>query len=717
MPRRFTLALSFMTAVVGGAWNAACTIDARDHLVANRESHTGRDTSETAYTLSNPCNEYSQIDGQPVVYDEAGNLVQDEEGRQYSYDEHNRLVEIRAADDAPLSAYGYDALGRRVGFVDWVADYGVYYTYAGHSVIEEYVDSFESYTRVHVNGEQYIDEHVATFNQPGSARYYLLNDLYTVVGVGDEDGNIVSASEYDAYGPSDISIGTSCEPGDLDGDLVVDLADAALFTGVLLTGQGDPEELCAADLNRDGAADGDDVQPFLDCLLGGDCPPPVTGDRSDGTRFGLHGAILDVLSDGLMLQYNRARYYDVRHGRWLQRDPSGYVDGNNLYESFGSNPYSFVDPMGSEIWVEADRRVVMAQGASAWEVTYTMYADGRDASLFGYRNWFDDSYRTATVVGTQLFPFPKNLRQQQKWGYIIEDTRVALEDLLIAGADVDRLTAARKMLVTTAIALPIAAVVGPAIQAHNSTTVLGLARTGAITGMVSTGPAAAAAEFVEGGSMREVGNALVTGSAYGFLGGAFLGGISRYDRYLNPSRFWQPVFPATPTLGLGRGPFVVEPVAAPRVASPGPAPGEQLPLPFAEAPAGALSLSRASTQTPVAVETPRVYSVAFETQLAPPQFGLGRPEHFRIANQVLQAERAANPALAELVPAPAGLRLPPQGWTWQHATIQQGGGRAGVLQLVPRYQHTPGSPFWPLLHPLPGGAGGYWEWAVPAGAP
>ena len=348
MPRRFTLALSFMTAVVGGAWNAACTIDARDHLVANRESHTGRDTSETAYTLSNPCNEYSQIDGQPVVYDEAGNLVQDEEGRQYSYDEHNRLVEIRAADDAPLSAYGYDALGRRVGFVDWVADYGVYYTYAGHSVIEEYVDSFESYTRVHVNGEQYIDEHVATFNQPGSARYYLLNDLYTVVGVGDEDGNIVSASEYDAYGPSDISIGTSCEPGDLDGDLVVDLADAALFTGVLLTGQGDPEELCAADLNRDGAADGDDVQPFLDCLLGGDCPPPVTGDRSDGTRFGLHGAILDVLSDGLMLQYNRARYYDVRHGRWLQRDPSGYVDGNNLYESFGSNPTRFVDPFGDD---------------------------------------------------------------------------------------------------------------------------------------------------------------------------------------------------------------------------------------------------------------------------------------------------------------------------------------------------------------------------------
>jgi len=105
---------------------------------------------------------------------------------------------------------------------------------------------------------------------------------------------------------------------------------------------------------RDGAADGDDVQPFLDCLLGGDCPPPVTGDRPDGTRFGLHGAILDVLSDGLILQYNRARYYDARHGRWLQRDPSGYVDGNNLYESFGSNPYSFTDPEGRSTGLVSD---------------------------------------------------------------------------------------------------------------------------------------------------------------------------------------------------------------------------------------------------------------------------------------------------------------------------------------------------------------------------
>jgi hypothetical protein len=114
---------------------------------------------------------------------------------------------------------------------------------------------------------------------------------------------------------------------------------------------------------------------------------------------------------------------------------------------------------------------------------------------------------------------------------------------------------------------------------------------------------------------------------------------------------------------------------------------------------------------------PSVYSVAYETRLTGSQLGLSRARHFQIANEALQAERAANPALAALVPAPVGWGRSPAGWTWQHATIAQGGGEAGVLQLVPRSQHTSGSAFWSLFHPLPGSGGGYAQWAVPAGAP
>ncbi len=47
-------------------------------------------------------------------------------------------------------------------------------------------------------------------------------------------------------------------------------------------------------------------------------------------------------------------------------------------------------------------------------------------------------------------------------------------------------------------------------------------------------------------------------------------------------------------------------------------------------------------------------------------------------------------------------RIPPAGWTWHHAK------ETGVMQLVPRNQHTPGSVFWDTMHP--GGKGGYSIW-------
>jgi len=100
------------------------------------------------------------------------------------------------------------------------------------------------------------------------------------------------------------------------------------------------------------------------------------------------------------------------------------------------------------------------------------------------------------------------------------------------------------------------------------------------------------------------------------------------------------------------------------------------------------ALARALAKAPLA------YSVAFETQLAPSEFALREEWHFQIANEALQAEREVNPVLAELVPEPTRWGRPPRDWTWQHATIEQGGGRSGIMQLVPRYQHTAGSPWW-----------------------
>jgi RHS repeat-associated protein len=45
--------------------------------------------------------------------------------------------------------------------------------------------------------------------------------------------------------------------------------------------------------------------------------------------------------------YNyRNRYYMPRIGRFLQTDPTGYLDSMNLYQAFNQNPVNFTDPFG-----------------------------------------------------------------------------------------------------------------------------------------------------------------------------------------------------------------------------------------------------------------------------------------------------------------------------------------------------------------------------------
>lgn len=52
------------------------------------------------------------------------------------------------------------------------------------------------------------------------------------------------------------------------------------------------------------------------------------------------------------LNYYRNRYYSSYNGRFTQRDPLGYMDGMAMAVYVKNNPINWIDPFGTDIWVE-----------------------------------------------------------------------------------------------------------------------------------------------------------------------------------------------------------------------------------------------------------------------------------------------------------------------------------------------------------------------------
>ena len=117
--------------------------------------------------------------------------------------------------------------------------------------------------------------------------------------------------------------------------------------------------------------------------------------------------------------------------------------------------------------------------------------------------------------------------------------------------------------------------------------------------------------------------------------------------------------------------------------------------------------------TRVATPSGEFYSSAYQTTLRPTSYpGVSRGRHFQEANENLLHAMEADAGFAQVIQesgvtlqrTATGLapRTPPPGWTWHHAP------ESGVMELVPRVQHAPGSIFQGTLHP--GGQGGFSIW-------
>ena len=239
-----------------------------------------------------PSNEISTINATSILSDFNGN-TSDDATNLYSYDEENRLVQVIAkSTHAVLGKYQYDAFGRRVSKAD---NFGIQtnFYYDGWRTVEE--QSSTGVTQATYVFGNYLDE-TLTMDRGGQTFYYHQNSLSSSYALSDSTGTGIEGYSYDGYGYQTIHL-----PGP---DGVLWTADDVILPGAK-------------------SAYGN---PFL-----------VTGQRYDSET-------------GLL--YYKQRYNTTSLGRFMTRDPMGYMVGTNLYEYVNDSPTRWTDPLGLDAgWI------------------------------------------------------------------------------------------------------------------------------------------------------------------------------------------------------------------------------------------------------------------------------------------------------------------------------------------------------------------------------
>ncbi len=244
-------------------------------------------------------NQYTAVGGVARTHDNNGNL-KDDGTYVFSYDFQNRLVQVRQSGTLTLIAdYHYDALGRRV----------------------EKVLAAGTTTRYLLDGVEVVEEYDAVGNW--QARYVYEDGIdrprcMDRADIADVNGN-QNTTEVLRFHYHQQALGSVTE---------VTQPTGAVVEWVTYDVYGQPS---IRDQLGNGIAQSAIGSPYL-----------FTGREYDQ-------------EDGLYVY--RARAYDPVGGRYLQRDPSGHVDGLGLHEYAGSAPSTRWDPDGRDDTHGRDRNL------------------------------------------------------------------------------------------------------------------------------------------------------------------------------------------------------------------------------------------------------------------------------------------------------------------------------------------------------------------------
>lgn len=181
----------------------------------------------------------------------------------------------------------------------------------------------------------YDDQGRMATEERGERRYYCQNWRADVSALLTDAGSMVEWAKHSSYG-----VPFALPAGDTDSDGDWDATDSAAITGTYDVRK---------DANLDGVINASDVT-HANSITGGyqTLGRGILSSSGVANRKGYAGYEYDPTLEGAgkWLYHVRHRVYDADIGRWMRRDPIGYVDGMSLYEYVRSRPVAKRDPAG-----------------------------------------------------------------------------------------------------------------------------------------------------------------------------------------------------------------------------------------------------------------------------------------------------------------------------------------------------------------------------------
>ena len=248
----------------------------------------GSETTEARH--HNKLHQITKAGSTTLTHDSSGNIT-DDGSRLLAYDAMNRVKTItRKSDSTVLGTYTYDAFGRRIQKV--TADLG-----GGQGGLSGNITA--GTTDYLYDGIQCVEERISDSMTKQFVWGLYIDELLEI--------ELADSSKY--YPLQDLLYRTNALT-DSNGS-ITEKYDTDVYGKTLIF----------------DASDNPKSNPTCEFLF-------------TGRRF-------DTESE---LYFYRARYYNPELGRFISKDPIGYMAGSlSLYEYVGSKPIKWVDPMGLEI--------------------------------------------------------------------------------------------------------------------------------------------------------------------------------------------------------------------------------------------------------------------------------------------------------------------------------------------------------------------------------